>query len=154
MAVEKVKAFFEDTGLKVIELPESSATVQLAAEALGTEPDEIAKTLSFLIDDQPILIVIAGLGRVDNHKYKETFHKKAAMIPPDKVEEYIGHAPGGVCPFAVNPGVRVYLDESLKRHEVVYPAAGSSNSAVKMTIAELEKYSGFEDWVDVTKALE
>ena len=123
MAVEKVKAFFEDTGLKVIELPESSATVQLAAEALGTEPDEIAKTLSFLIDDQPILIVMAGLGRVDNHKYKETFHKKAAMIPPDKVEEYIGHAPGGVCP-------------------------------VKMTIAELEKYSGFEDWVDVTKALE
>ena len=111
MAVEKVKAFFEDTGLKVIELPESSATVQLAAEALGTEPDEIAKTLSFLIDDQPILIVMAGLGRVDNHKYKETFHKKAAMIPPD-------------------------------------------NSAVKMTIAELEKYSGFEDWVDVTKALE
>ena len=150
MAVEKVKAFFEDTGLKVIELPESSAMVQLAAEALGRggiHLRALGKRRHFHAGNTK------NIGFYVFHDVIDAVDE-AAMIPPDKVEEYIGHAPGGVCPFAVNPGVKVYLDESLKRHEVVYPAAGSSNSAVKMTIAELEKYSGFEDWVDVTKALE
>ena len=151
MAVDKVKDYFRGTGIDVIELPESAATVQLAAEALNTEPDQIAKTLSFLVDGEPVLIVMAGMARVDNHKYKEYFHRKASMIAPDKVEDYIGHAPGGVCPFAVKEGVKVYLDQSLRRHEVVYPAAGSGNSAVKLTIRELEQYSGCREWIDVTK---
>ncbi|CDR79925.1 YbaK/EbsC family protein [Lactobacillus delbrueckii subsp. lactis] len=151
MAVERVKDFFKDTDVNVIELPESSATVALAAQALDTEPDQIAKTLSFLVDDAPILVVMAGEAKTDNHKYKATFHKKAKMIPFDQVEDYIGHAPGGVCPFAVKPGVKVYLDESLKRHTEVYPAAGSSNSAVRLTIPALEKYSDYTAWVDVTK---
>lgn len=151
MAVEKVKEYFKGTGIDVIELPESSATVQLAAEALNTEADKIAKTLSFLVDGQPVLIVMAGMARIDNHKYREYFHKKASMIPPDQVEDYIGHAPGGVCPFAIREGIAVYLDKSLKRHDVVYPAAGSSNSAVRLTIAQLEQYSGYREWIDVTK---
>ena len=151
MAVDKVKAFFAGTGVDVIELPESSATVDLAAEALSTEPDQIAKTLSFLVNDEPVLIVMAGEARIDNHKYKGVFHKKAKMIPFDQVEDYVGHAPGGVCPFAVKDGVQVYLDESLKRPEEVFPAAGSSNSAVKLSIPDLEKYSGYEAWIDVTK---
>ncbi|MCT3466768.1 YbaK/EbsC family protein [Lactobacillus delbrueckii subsp. bulgaricus] len=147
MAVERVKDSFKDTDVNVIELPESSATVALAAQALKTEPDQIAKTLSFLVDDAPILDVMAGEASTDNHKYKATFHKKAKMIPVDQVEDYIG----GVCPFAVKPGVKVYLDESLKRHTEVYPAAGSSNSAVRLTIPALEKYSDYTAWVDVTK---
>ena len=130
MAVEKVKEYFRGTGIEVIELPESSATVELAAE---------------------VLIVMAGMARVDNHKYKEYFHKKAMMIPHDQVEAYIGHAPGGVCPFAVKEGVAVYLDASLRRHEVVYPAAGSGNSAVRVTLSQLEQYSGYRAWIDVTK---
>lgn len=154
MAVELVKDFFQDTDVDVIELPESSATVALAAQALKTEPDQIAKTLSYLVNDQPILIVMAGEARTDNRKYKDTFHKKAKMIPFDQVEDYIGHAPGGVCPFAVKDNVKVYLDQSLKRHETVFPAAGSENSAVKLTIPQLEKYSGYEAWVDVTKTAE
>lgn len=143
MAVERVKDSFKDTDVNVIELPESSATVALAAQALNTEPDQIAKTLSFLVDDAPILDVMAGEASTDNHKYKATFHKKAKMIPVDQVEDYIG----GVCPFAV----KVYLDESLKRHTEVYPAAGLSNSAVRLTIPALEKYSDYTAWVDVTK---
>ncbi|MBT8912618.1 YbaK/EbsC family protein [Lactobacillus delbrueckii subsp. bulgaricus] len=143
MAVERVKDSFKDTDVNVIELPESSATVALAAQALNTEPDQIAKTLSFLVDDAPILDVMAGKASTDNHKYKATFHKKAKMIPVDQVEDYIG----GVCPFAV----KVYLDESLKHHTEVYPAAGSSNSAVRLTIPALEKYSDYTAWVDVTK---
>ncbi|MDD6407689.1 MAG: YbaK/EbsC family protein [Lactobacillus equicursoris] len=154
MAVDLVKDFFQDTDVDVIELPESSATVALAAQALKTEPDQIAKTLSYLVNDQPILIVMAGEARTDNRKYKETFHKKAKMIPFDQVEDYIGHAPGGVCPFAVKDNVKVYLDQSLKRHETVFPAAGSENSAVKLTIPQLEKYSSYEAWVDVTKTAE
>ena len=126
MAVEKVKEYFRGTGIEVIELPESSATVELAAEALHTEPDQIAKTLSFLVDGKPVLIVMAGMARVDNHKYKEYFHKKAMMIPHDQVEAYIGHAP-------------------------VYPAAGSGNSAVRVTLSQLEQYSGYRAWIDVTK---
>ncbi|CCK85911.1 YbaK/prolyl-tRNA synthetase associated region [Lactobacillus equicursoris DSM 19284 = JCM 14600 = CIP 110162] len=154
MAVDLVKDFFQDTDVDVIEIPESSATVALAAQALKTEPDQIAKTLSYLVNDQPILIVMAGEARTDNRKYKDTFHKKAKMIPFDQVEDYIGHAPGGVCPFAVKDNVKVYLDQSLKRHETVFPAAGSENSAVKLTIPQLEKYSGYEAWVDVTKTAE
>lgn len=154
MAVDLVKEFFQDTDVDVIELPESSATVALAAQALKTEPDQIAKTLSYLVNDQPILIVMAGEARTDNRKYKDTFHKKAKMIPFDQVEDCIGHAPGGVCPFAVKDNVKVYLDQSLKRHETVFPAAGSENSAVKLTIPQLEKYSGYEAWVDVTKTAE
>lgn len=154
MAVDLVKDFFQDTDVDVIELPESSATVALAAQALKTEPDQIAKTLSYLVNDQPILIVMAGEARTDNRKYKDTFHKKAKMIPFDQVEDYIGHAPGGVCPFAVKDNVKVYLDQSLKRHETVFPAAGSENSAVKLTIPQLEKYSGYKAWVDVTKTAE
>lgn len=154
MAVDLVKDFFQDTDVDVIELPESSATVALAAQALKTEPDQIAKTLSYLVNDQPILIVMAGEARTDNRKYKDTFHKKAKMIPFDQVEDYIGYAPGGVCPFAVKDNVKVYLDQSLKRHETVFPAAGSENSAVKLTIPQLEKYSGYEAWVDVTKTAE
>ncbi|MGN1407106.1 YbaK/EbsC family protein [Lactobacillus sp.] len=154
MAVDLVKDFFQDTDVDVIELPESSATVALAAQALNTEPDQIAKTLSYLVNDQPILIVMAGEARTDNRKYKDTFHKKAKMIPFDQVEDYIGHAPGGVCPFGVKDNVKVYLDQSLKRHETVFPAAGSENSAVKLTIPQLEKYSGYEAWVDVTKTAE
>ena len=151
MSVERVKQYFNGTEIQVLEFPTSSATVDLAASALDTEPDQIAKTLSFLVDDQPILIVMAGMARVDNKKYKSVFHKKAKMISSDQVEDLIGHAPGGVCPFAVKDGVKIYLDQSCRRHEYVYPAAGSSNSAVKMTMDQLEKYSGFEAWVDVTK---
>lgn len=151
MAVEKVKEYFADKDINIIELDESSATVDLAAKALNTDPDAIAKTLSYLVNDQPILVVMAGEARVDNHKYKSTFHKKAKMIPFDEVEDYIGHAPGGVCPFAVKENVKVYLDESLKRHDVLFPAAGSSNTAVKLTLPELEKYSNPVSWVDVTK---
>lgn len=137
--------------MTIIELPASSATVALAAQALDTEPDQIAKTLSFLVDDAPILVVMAGEARTDNHKYKATFHKKAKIIPFDQVEDYIGHAPGGGCPFAVKPGVKVCLDESLKRYAEVYPAASSSNSAVRLTIPALEKYSDYPAWVHLTK---
>lgn len=151
MSVEKVKEYFKGTDIEVLEGPESSATVELAAKAVGTEPDNIAKTLSFIVNDKPILVVMSGMSRVDNRKFKDVFHKKAKMIQPAEVEGYIGHAPGGVCPFAVKEGVKIYLDESLKRHDVVYPAAGSGNSAVKMTISQLEQYSNYESWVDVTK---
>ena len=153
MALADVKAYFKGTELegKVIELAESSATVELAAAALHTEPDRIAKTLSYLIEDRPILIVASGLARVDNRKYKDRFHKKAKMIPFDEVNDYIGHLPGGVCPFATKEGVTVYLDVSLKRFPSVFPACGSSNSGIELTIPELEKYSGSVSWIDVCK---
>ena len=153
MSVERVKAYFEKFGLeeKVLEFDVSSATVELAAQALSCEPCRIAKTLSFMVDDHAILIVTAGDVKIDNHKYKETFHTKAKMLSPEAVEKLIGHAIGGVCPFAVNEGVDVYLDVSLKRFETVFPACGSSNSAIELTIPELEKYSGYLDWVDVGK---
>lgn len=156
MSVEKVRNFFAGTELdgKIIELSESSATVELAAHALHTEPDKIAKTLSYLVDEKPILIVVSGCSRVDNKKYKAAFKKKAKMIPFDKVEEIVGHAPGGVCPFADNDGVEVYLDVSLKRHETLFPAAGSSNSAVETSIAQLEKFSNYKAWVDVCEERE
>jgi prolyl-tRNA editing enzyme YbaK/EbsC (Cys-tRNA(Pro) deacylase) len=153
MAIEKVKAYFKTFGMedRVLEFEVSSATVDLAALAVGCEPCRIAKTLSFLVDGSPILIVAAGDAKVDNHKYKEQFGKKAKMLTPEEAETLVGHAVGGVCPFAVHEGVTVYLDESLKRFETVVPACGSSNSAIELTIPELEQYSGFAAWVDVCK---
>ena len=135
----------------MIELEDSSATVQLAAQALGVEPGMIAKTMSFLIGEEAILILTEGTARVDNRKYKDTFHMKAKMIPFEEVEKWIGHAPGGVCPFGIKEGVKVYLDESLKQFDTVYPAAGNDHSAVKLTIAELEEVAGAVGWVDVCK---
>jgi len=153
MSFEKVKNYFENVGLgeRVKEFEQSSATVELAAEAVGCEPKQIAKTMSFLLDEKPILIVTAGDTKVDNKKYKGEFEKKAKMIPWDLVEDYIGHAPGGVCPFETNSGIDVYLDISLKRFDYVYPAAGSGNSAVKLNLQELEKYSKSKRWLDVCK---
>ena len=156
MAIERVKEYFKrfDIEDKVIELEESSATVDLAAEALGTKPERIAKTLSFMVNDKPILIVMAGDTKIDNSKYKLEFNTKACMIERDKVEELIGHGVGGVCPFGINPGVDVYLDESLKRFKTVFPACGSAKSAIELTIPEMEKYSNYIKWIDVGKNIE
>ncbi|MDO5416115.1 MAG: YbaK/EbsC family protein [Lachnospiraceae bacterium] len=153
MAFEIAKAHLDGLGLgdRVQVFDVSSATVELAAQAVGCEPERIAKTLSFLVDGQAVLIVAAGDAKVDNHKYKELFHTKAKMLSPEEVTGLVGHAVGGVCPFGVKEGVRVFLDESLKRFEIVYPACGSSSSAVKLTIPELEESSGYENWVDVCK---
>ena len=154
MSIEKVRAYFAGQGMedRVLEFPVSSATVELAAKALNTEGCRIAKTLSFSVNDSPILIVTAGDAKIDNKKYKAFFGAKAKMLSFDEVEEKIGHAVGGVCPFAINDGVTVYLDECIKRFETVFPAAGSSNSAIEMTCAELERYSSnFVAWVDVCK---
>ena len=156
MAIDKVKEYFKNTEMegKILELEKSSATVELAAIALGCEPDMIAKTLSFLIEEKPIIIVVSGMSKIDNSKYKAKFLAKAKMIPFEQVESFIGHAPGGVCPFALDKSIPVYLDESLKTHKIVFPAAGSDNSAIKMTIAELEKFSCYKEWVDVTKKID
>ncbi len=153
MAIEKVKAFFAAHGMedRIREFDVSSATVELAAQALGCEPSRIAKSLSFLVDGQAILVVAAGDAKIDNGKYKARFGTKAKMLTPGETEDMVGHAVGGVCPFAVREGVRVYLDESLKRFATVYPACGSSNSAIGLTIAELEALSGYTEWVDVCK---
>lgn len=153
MSIEKVKAYFAEYGMdnRILEFPVSSATVELAAQALNCEPKRIAKTLSFRVGEQAILVVAAGDARVDNAKYKNRFGVKAKMLSHEEAAEMIGHAVGGVCPFAVKEGVAVYLDESLKRFPTVFPAAGSSNSAIELTIAELENYSRFTDWVDVCK---
>ena len=153
MSIERVKAYFRAQGIegRVQEFPVSSATVELAAAALGCEPCRIAKTLSFKVGEQPILIVAAGDAKVDNAAYKAQFATKAKMLTPDEAVALIGHAVGGVCPFAVNDGVKVYLDESLKRFSTVFPACGSSNSAIELTIPELEQYAGFTSWVNVCK---
>ncbi|MGI6248927.1 MAG: YbaK/EbsC family protein [Acutalibacteraceae bacterium] len=153
MAIEKVKEYFKKYGIedKVREFEVSSATVELAAEALDCEPCRIAKTLSFMVNEQPVLIVTAGDAKIDNPKYKAQFGTKAKMLLPSEAEEMIGHAVGGVCPFAVNENVVIYLDESLKRFKTVFPACGSSNSAIELTIDELEEYSRFTAWVDVCK---
>ena len=153
MSIEKVRAYFSQFGMedRILEFPVSSATVELAAQAVGCAPQRIAKTLSFMVADNPILIVAAGDAKIDNPKYKARFSQKAKMLSFDQAAELIGHAVGGVCPFAVNEGVTVYLDASLKRFETVFPACGSSNSAIELTIAELEKHSGFDCWVDVCK---
>lgn len=153
MSIQKVRTYFAQWGMedRVQELSQSSATVEEAAAALHTEGKRIAKSMSFLVDDQPILVIFAGDARVDNHKFKMRFHKKATMIKHDDVERLIGHPVGGVCPFAVNPGVEVYLDESLKRFQTVFPACGSANSAIELTLPELETYSYAKEWVDVSK---
>ena len=153
MAIEKVKACFSQFGMedRIREFDVSSATVELAAAALGCEPCRIAKTLSFMVDGRAVLIVTAGDAKIDNPKYKAHFGTKAKMLSPEEAEAMVGHAVGGVCPFAVNEGVTVYLDVSLRRFETVFPACGSSNSAIEMTIEELEKYSGYTAWVDVCK---
>ncbi len=153
MSNEKVKEYFKSVGIenRIKEFNESSATVELAAHALGCTPDRIAKTLSFKVKDDCILIVTAGDVKIDNSKYKAQFGVKAVMLKFDEVAELIGHTVGGVCPFAVNEGVKIYLDESLKRFETVFPGCGSSNSAIELTIDELEKYSGFIAWIDVCR---
>jgi prolyl-tRNA editing enzyme YbaK/EbsC (Cys-tRNA(Pro) deacylase) len=153
MSVEEVKSFFEKFNMKdrILEFEVSSATVELAAAALHCEPARIAKTLSFIVGEQVILIVTAGDSRIDNAKYKAQFKAKAKMLASEDTINMVGHAIGGVCPFAVKEGVTVYLDESLKRFETVFPACGSGNSAIELTIEELERYSGYKAWVDVTK---
>lgn len=153
MSFENVNRYFEHIGLgqRVIALAKSSATTLEAAEAVGCQPKQIAKTLSFFVDEKPVLVVTAGDAKVDNKKYKNTFHQKAKMIPGEQVESCIGHAPGGVCPFAVNSDVTVYLDVSLKRFDRVYPGGGNGHSAVDLSLEELAKYSDFAGWVDVCK---
>ena len=153
MSLEKVKAHLQARGLadRIIIPERNSATVAEAAQALGCEPGMIAKTLSFLQGDRPALILAEGTARIDNQKYKARFGCKAKMIPPNRVEALIGHDVGGVCPFGANDGVSVYFDESLKRHDTVYPAAGTNRSAVRLTIAELERSCDYAGWVDVCK---
>lgn len=153
MSIQKVREYFAQWGMedRVQELSQSSATVEEAAAALHTEGKRIAKSMSFLVDDQPILVIFAGDARVDNHKFKMRFHEKATMIKHDDVERLIGHPVGGVCPFAINPGITVYLDESLQRFQTVFPACGSANSAIELTLPELETYSHAKEWVDVSK---
>ena len=153
MSVERVKEYFSQYGIgsRIQEFTVSSATVELAAAALGCEPCRIAKTLSFMTEECPILIVTAGDTKIDNPKYKARFHTKAKMLTPDEAVCLIGHEVGGICPFAVNKGVKIYLDDSLRRFDTVYPAAGSGNSAIELTLPELEKYSNALGWIDVCK---
>ena len=157
MSIEKVREYFHSFGMeeRVLEFEVSSATVELAAVAVGCEPQRIAKTLSFMVGEKPILIVTAGDGKIDNPKYKAQFSTKAKMLTPDQAVELVGHAVGGVCPFAIKDGVEVYLDVSMRRFETVFPACGSSNSAIELTMEELEKYScNFVAWIDVCKGWE
>lgn len=156
MSIERVRAYFAQYNMqdRIQEFAVSSATVELAAEALHTDAKRIAKTLSFSVEGNPVLIVAAGDAKIDNPKFKAQFHTKAKMLGFDEVEPLIGHAVGGVCPFGVRDGVEVYLDVSLKRFETVFPACGSANSAIELTIPELEQYSGFVSWIDVCKAWE
>lgn len=153
MAFELAKEHLARLGLdhNIRVLSESSATVELAAQALGCDAKLIAKSLSFKIGEKAILIVMAGDAKLDNPKYKAKFGTKAVMLSPDEAVELIGHAVGGVCPFGIKPGIMIYLDESLRRFDFVYPACGSSNSAVKLTLAELERACGEVEWVDVGK---
>ena len=153
MSIEKVREYFKKFNIenKIKEFSVSSATVELAAKALGCDEARIAKTLSFKTDEDVILIVTAGDVKIDNSKYKSNFHKKAKMLQYDEVEPLVGHKVGGVCPFAVNQKVKIYLDNSLKRFETVFPACGSANSAIELTIDELEKYTQFDSWIDVCK---
>ena len=153
MAIDRVREYFKKFGKDqdILEFQVSSATVADAALAIGCDGAYIAKTMSFIVDDKTILIVLAGDKKIDNSKFKQTFKCKAKMVPSDMLGKLIGHEAGGVCPFGINDGVEVYLDESLKRFEFVYPACGSSNSAIKLTIPELEKYSNYKGWIDVSK---
>lgn len=153
MAIENVKKFFKQYNMdtQIQEFIVSSATVDLAASALGCEPERIAKTLSFLVNGQAVLVVIAGDAKVDNRKFKDFFSTKAKMLSPNEVIDLVGHKIGGVCPFAIKSDVLVYLDISLKRFETVFPACGSSNSAIELSIKQLEEYSGYSQWIDVCK---
>ena len=153
MSMDKARAHLRRYGLedRIIELADSSATVELAAQALGCAPEHIAKTLSFVDGEGALLILAAGNARIDNGPFKARFGMKAKMLPADQVEALVGHAVGGVCPFGVNPGVPVYLDESLRRYDVVYPAAGNDHSGVRLSVDELYRASGAKDFVDVTK---
>lgn len=156
MSIERVRAYFAQFGMedRIMEFPVSSATVELAAKAAGVEPGRIAKSLSFKLGERTILVVAAGDVKVDNAKYKAAFGGKAKMLTAGEALERIGHAVGGVCPFAVDPGVEVYLDESMRRFGTVLPAAGSSNSCIELTLAELEEYSNAVGWVDVCRVRE
>ncbi len=153
MSIDKVRAFFRSQGMEshILEFAESSATVELAAHAVGCEPARIAKTLSFIVSGEPVLVVTAGDVRIAGPKFKAAFHEKPRMIPASEVEDCVGHAVGGVCPFAVKDGVRVYLDVSMRRFATVFPACGSGNSAIELTPEELERYSFAAGWVDVCK---
>lgn len=153
MAIERVREYFKQFGIdsRIREFETSSATVELAAEAIGCAPERIAKTISFKVGEKAVLIVAAGDAKIDNSKFKAQFHTKAKMLTPEEVEHLVGHSVGGVCPFGINEGVDVYLDISLKRFDSVYPACGSSNSVIELTLEELEKYSGYTEWIDVCK---
>ena len=153
MSIERVRKYFQELNIanRIQEFPVSSATVDLAAEALNCEPSRIAKTISFMLDEKAVLVVAAGDAKIDNAKYKAHFGKKAKMLTPDEALNLIGHAVGGICPFATNEGTQIYLDISLKRFETVFPACGSSNSAIELTIPELEQYSNYISWIDVCK---
>lgn len=153
MSLESVKKYFSQWGIenRIWEFPASSATVAEAATAIQCEEKEIAKTISFKVGESAILIVTAGDAKIDNTKYKAYFHSKAVMLKGEEVETIIGHPIGGICPFGINEGVTVYLDESLKRFDKVCPACGSRNSAIRLSIEELEKYSNFKTWIDVCK---
>lgn len=153
MAINRVKEYFRQFGMedRIIEFDVSSATVDLAAKALNCEGKRIGKTLSFHVNDDVVLILTAGDAKIDNKKYKAFFGTKAKMLAFEEAEPLIGHAVGGVCPFAVNDGVKVYLDVSMKRFETIFPACGSSNSAIELTMEEVEKYSNFIEWIDVCK---
>lgn len=154
MAIKQAREHLKKWNMedRVMEFTESSATVELAAQAVGCEPARIAKTLSFKVDGEPVLIVTAGDQKVDNAKYKARFSTKAKMLTPEEVTSLIGHDVGGVCPFGIREGVTVYLDESLKRFDIVFPACGSSSSAVRLTLSELEACSGYSAWVDVCRS--
>ena len=153
MSVETVRNYFEKYGMadRVLEFELSSETVELAAKAAGTEPCRIAKTMSFMVDDAPILILLAGDVKVDNRKFKDTFHTKAKMLTGDQLVELVGHPHGGVCPFAIKEDVKVYLDESLKRFETVFPACGNASSAIEVSLEELERFAAPQGWVDVCR---
>lgn len=153
MAIEKVRAYLAKFGMadKILEFDSSSATVELAAQALNCEPARIAKTLSFRKDDGCLIVVMAGDAKIDNKQFKHKFAMKARMLSAEEVNSLVGHAVGGVCPFAVNPDIPVYLDISLRRFETVFPACGSSNSAIELTCEQLAEYAGSLEWVDVCK---
>ena len=155
MSIERVKEYFRQYDIedKILEFDVSSATVELAAQALNCEGCRIAKTLSFHVDDRVVLIVAAGDAKIDNRKYKDKFGKKAKMLAYEEAEPLIGHGVGGVCPFANPSHTEVYLDQSLQRFETVFPAAGSSNSAIELSCSQLEEYTNFKEWIDVCKAM-
>jgi len=156
MSVETAKEYFKKWSMedKILEFPISSATVEEAAAALNCEEKRIAKTMAFWVDRKAILIVMAGDAKVDNTKYKGQFHTKSVMLKADEADELIGHPVGGICPFGIKDDVNVYLDESLRRFKTVFPACGSRNSAIELTISELEIYSGFSEWINISKGWE